>query len=708
MLEKVVSSARLRSDPIARQLIDHLVAEGDRLGLQDSVLYYDFPLFRDYEDALFQPTLLLLDKNKGVISIRVAGTAFDVVHEDAKLSELHSILFAKMLNSRRLRSSRSSLKIELTSVLYLPPGTDPEGIDSENVIVSSTEGLDRELTRLGASDLDDETLREARSVIEGVKALSRSSNRDVPTDGSKPKAAILKKLEEEIANFDANQRMAALTVPIGPQRIRGLAGSGKTIVLAWKAAHLHMQEPNKKILFTFYTRSLYDIIRKQITRFYRHFKDSDPNWDNLHILHAWGGRRTHGVYFDACIDHQVAPKQWGEVSSKSEPFEFACTDLLNRTTIRPKYDMVLVDEAQDLPDVFFHLLYRLAIGERDNKRLIWAYDELQSIFSPKMRTARELFGVAPDGLPNVDLDRAKIAHGLAGYVDNDLILKKCYRNPLDVLVCAHAIGLGIYGPQIVQMLQNKEHWEDVGYEVLQGTFEVGSEMTIERPKRNSPLAMSALETRDEIVRWALASDFSEELDWIVSQARQLLEGGLLPEEILIICLDDRNVKSYFSSLSARFSNFGIVTNDLLSNPFSTPQFVQEGCITMSTVHRAKGNEAAAVLVCGTDALAHDLDRRRSRNKLFTAFTRTKGWLRVSGLEPAKPLFDEMERALTNSPALIFPWPDLGGVETLQRDLSRKEEVARRLRNEYVRKLSELGMTEEEALQDFAGGQEKSE
>lgn len=181
-----------------------------------------------------------------------------------------------------------------------------------------------------------------------------------------------------------------------------------------------------------------------------------------------------------------------------------------------------------------------------------------------------------------------------------------------------------------------------------------------------------------------------------------------PEEILVICLDDRNVKGYFASLSARFSSAGIVTNDLLSNPFSTPQFVQEGCITMSTVHRAKGNEAAAVLVCGTDALAHDLNRRRSRNKLFTAFTRTKGWLRVSGLPPAKPLLDELERALANSPALVFTWPDLGGVETLQRDLSRKEEVARRLRNEYVRKLGELGMTEEEALQDFAGGQEKSE
>jgi hypothetical protein len=57
---------------------------------------------------------------------------------------------------------------------------------------------------------------------------------------------------------------------------------------------------------------------------------------------------------------------------------------------------------------------------------------------------------------------------------------------------------------------------------------------------------------------------------------------------------------------------------------------------------------------------------------------------------------------------VFHWPDLAGVETLQRDLSRKEEEARRLRGEYVKKLASLGMTEDEALQGFAGGQEKSE
>jgi superfamily I DNA and RNA helicase len=707
MIEKVVASARLKSDPIARQLIDFVVGNAQALGLGNAVLYYDFPLFRDYEESLFQPTLLLLDPNKGVVSVRVAGTQFEVAHEDDRLSELHSILFAKLLTSRRLRKTRSELKVGITSVLFLPPGTDPAAVQTENAAVSSTEGLSKELGAIHAAPMAPEEFQEARSVIEGVKALTKPVARDVPTDGSKPKAVVLKKLEEEIANFDANQRMAALTVPIGPQRIRGLAGSGKTIVLAWKAAHLHMQEPDKKILFTFYTRSLYDIIRKQITRFYRHFKDSDPNWENLNVLHAWGGRRTAGVYYDTCIEHDVAPKQWGEVMSKPVPFQFVCEDLMKRVDVQSKYDMVLVDEAQDFPEAFFQLLFKLTKGDRDSKRIIWAYDELQSIFEPRMRSASELFGIDVDGQARVDLDRAKAFHGLADYVDNDLILKKCYRNPLDVLVCSHALGLGIYGPEIVQMLQNREHWEDLGYEVEQGDFTVGAKTVIVRPTKNSPLAINAYEKREEIVQWFEAPTFKDELDWIVQEAQQLLADGLSPEEILVICLDDRNVKSYFQSLANRFSQNGLPTNDLLSNPFSTPQFIIDGHITLSTVHRAKGNEAPAVLVCGADAVAYDLNRRRSRNKLFTAFTRTKGWLRISGLPGAKPIFNELKTALENSPRLVFDWPDLGKVNTLQRDLSKKEEKIRKAREEYIKKLATLGVTEEEALQELQG-EEKTE
>ncbi len=700
-MERVVSSDRLKTDHTARGIIDHLQNSSNELGIDSAVLYYDFPVFRDYEEALYRPSLLLLEKNKGIILIRICNTELELEHEDNLLGELHSLLNAKLLNSKRLRKNRTNLKFDIQSILYLTPGTDTGSVETENEAVSSYEALNTVIRGIGEASCDDDDIAEIRSVIEGLKALSRSSARDTADKDLKKCALVIKKLEEEIANFDAHQRRAALTVAVGPQRIRGLAGSGKTIVLAWKAAHIHLTNPDSKILFTFYTKSLYETIRRQITRFYRHFKDADPNWDNLQILHAWGGRREAGVYYNAAIENGVTPRSWQDVRSQAQPFKSICKHLIDTKSVQPKYDVALVDEAQDMPDSFFALLFDLTKGHRDEKSIIWAYDELQSIFEPRMRAPVELFGRDSDGEPRIDLDRAAQKAGLADYFQNDLVLYKCYRNPLDVLVTSHALGLGIYGPNIVQMLQNKDHWEDVGYEVLQGDFTTGSPTLIQRPAKNSPLAILKYEDKSEIIKTHRAESIADEISWIVEEICNFITNGVKPDEILVICLDDRNAKTYFSAISARLADKSIGSHDLLANPLAASNFCMEGRVTLSSVHRAKGNEAAVVFSAGTDAIAHERTSRRGRNKLFTAFTRTKCWLRVSGLNSiGAPLFDEIDAATRNSPTLSFNWPDLGQVETLQRDISRREDAAKRVQRDYLRKMSELGYSEEDALAEL--------
>ena len=66
---------------------------------------------------------------------------------------------------------------------------------------------------------------------------------------------------------------------------------------------------------------------------------------------------------------------------------------------------------------------------------------------------------------------------------------------------------------------------------------------------------------------------------------------------------------------------GIKSNNIIADRYSEPPFIIEGKATLSTVYRAKGNEAAVVAVLGCDAVP--LDTRTGRNRLFTAFTRTK-------------------------------------------------------------------------------------
>ena len=43
--------------------------------------------------------------------------------------------------------------------------------------------------------------------------------------------------------------------------------------------------------------------------------------------------------------------------------------------------MRIFDEGQDFATGFYELCYALAIGERDEKSIIWAYDELQNILN---------------------------------------------------------------------------------------------------------------------------------------------------------------------------------------------------------------------------------------------------------------------------------------------------------------------------------------
>ena len=194
------------------------------------------------------------------------------------------------------------------------------------------------------------------------------------------RAASIAKLEEETNRFDLAQREGYLTEFDGPQRIRGLAGSGKTVVLAMKAAITHLRHPEAKIAFTFHTKSLYQHVRRLITRFYRQYDDRDPDWDRLHVLHSWGGKSNPGMYSNACVNSGVTPMTFTEAAQLGGkgPFDAACSRLIQASVVSPTYDYIFVDEGQDFPASFLHLCLRLA----KEHRIVFAYDQLQTIFGP--------------------------------------------------------------------------------------------------------------------------------------------------------------------------------------------------------------------------------------------------------------------------------------------------------------------------------------
>ncbi|NES04004.1 MAG: UvrD-helicase domain-containing protein [Okeania sp. SIO2F4] len=243
--------------------------------------------------------------------------------------------------------------------------------------------------------------------------------------------------------LDREQHKIAVQMPNSPQRIRGLAGSGKTVVMCMKAAWMHNKHPNWNIAYTFYTRSLYEQIKSNITRFYRWWADVDPNWNKIHILHAWGRKDREGLYRFVSKKMGRNSRTYLEAKNAFTHKEYSqilgncCKELRELEDKTPQlFDAILIDEAQDFNFEFYKLCYDIL---REPKRLIWAYDEVQSLESLSIPTAIEIFGTHTDGTPVVELE----GNYPDSEIEKDMILYHCYRTPRPIMVTAHFFGMGL-------------------------------------------------------------------------------------------------------------------------------------------------------------------------------------------------------------------------------------------------------------------------
>jgi superfamily I DNA and RNA helicase len=678
--------------PVIDSLIAKIRADATELGASNGVIYYGWPQYSDYDAVKHPVDIALLAENIGLVLIRVLATDNEKIIREAaeSISQASATAVAQLVRSPLLRNRSRQLKVPVVPAIFAPEydSGDVDGVETFN----SEAAIIRFIDDLGEIALSEEEIEEARSILEGAKALTRPTKRSVSNPERQRAAVALSKLEEEIASFDHKQRQVALTMLRCPQRIRGLAGSGKTVILAMKAALAHLENPESRVLVTFYTRSLRDHLARLISKFYRHFGEGKPNWKRVDIRHGWGRKDLAGVYREACLRAEVIPLSYAQASSEAargqDPFDYACRKLLETGKVKAYYDLILIDEGQDFPSGFYELCFYLTKGSRDTKQIVWAYDELQNVFNVHVRTPEALFGKDTDGEPRVSLQRALPVNADT----NDFVLPKSYRNQRDILVLAHASGFGVYGTP-VQMLESKDHWEDVGYEVLTDNMEPGSPVIIHRPDHNSP---TRLATPNDLPLVTVRNfrDLREEVGFIADEFKRFIDEGLDPHDLMAIAIDDKAAQLYLSALAEELSERGIDSNNIIADRYNEPSFTIEGKCTLSTVYKAKGNEAAVVAVLGCDAVP--LDTRSGRNRLFTAFTRTKGWLRITGMGlNFRPLQQEIDKALELAPDMKFVMPDPAKIAQIQRDLSDRDARMQRAREEMDRLQESLSLSDDE-------------
>ena len=171
---------------------------------------------------------------------------------------------------------RRQLLTLITPVTYVPvlirePTVDPEYPVTDAAHLRSV--LDTIFWDQASDDLYQRTL----SAIQTISTIRRARTARTIADSSSRGAKLLD-LENSIATLDNLQSKAVIETVEGVQRIRGLAGSGKTIVLALKAAYLHAQHPEWRIAVTFNTRSL----KGQFHRLINSLRCPEPSGQSIH------------------------------------------------------------------------------------------------------------------------------------------------------------------------------------------------------------------------------------------------------------------------------------------------------------------------------------------------------------------------------------------------------------------------------------------
>ncbi len=171
--------------------------------------------------------------------------------------------------------------------------------------------------------------------------------------------------------LDLEQEKEARRIGSGHRLLWGVAGSGKTVLLISRAKYLAQENPEARILVTCYNITL-----------------------AAYLQHAFENYPT----IEAINFHALAKRLWKVTYKKGESNEDFANRLLDEVKsrdVKPIYDMILVDEAQDFDPSWFQSLLSL-LKEREEGDLVIVGDGTQGIYKSRKITWKSL-GIQAQG-----------------------------------------------------------------------------------------------------------------------------------------------------------------------------------------------------------------------------------------------------------------------------------------------------------------------
>ena len=100
-----------------------------------------------------------------------------------------------------------------------------------------------------------------------------------------------------------------------------------------------------------------------------------------------------------------------------------------------------------------------------------------------------------------------------------------------------------------------------------------------------------------------------------------------------------------------------------------------------------------VYIVGTEYAFLNKDYIIDRNKIFTAITRSKGWVILTGFEKANQCKKEMELLKQNEFKFIFEQPSKSETRTILRGMTKQQSILNDITTK-IQELSKIGLSQD--------------
>lgn len=409
---------------------------------------------------------------------------------------------------------------------------------------------------------------------------------------------------------DEQQRLSAMHWDSGPRLVRGVAGSGKTVVLANNLARrlermlIANQEglfgatpPRPRLLAVCFNRTLAPHIGKKINTAFRQRTGRDVPEGTIEVRsfnHLMWDLTTAGVWRYQSVrdvDDIVRAMQYlGDLE------QFRAHDAQRLAALA--YDAIYVDEGQDFLEAEFRLLKGLCrMPEGGEPNLYVFYDDAQNLFGRSRPNWQSL--------------------GLNVRGGRSFVMTQCFRNSRPVVEVAFNVLYGTCAPAAARGQVPTREFGDIATLREKGLIETNADGFWR--VRFAP--------RDGVApRLTLAPNAAREAELIVQRLRWLVgEQQVRPQDVLVLAYS-RQRATQIADIVATAKLPGVSEVHVAFDAQRKDEPLgQKGRLTVSTVASAKGYDAYCVLVASANEFTTDVTGRAS---FYVACTRAVEYLEV--------------------------------------------------------------------------------